>query len=59
VAIVVASTCIHKGSAGDADVDTAASSRFAVAGTVVGGSSRVVEQIRDWKAGDLGSREDG
>jgi hypothetical protein len=59
VAILVAGTGVHVGSAGDGDVDTAAGFGVAVAGTFVGGSSGVVEQIRNWETGDLRSREDG
>jgi hypothetical protein len=59
VAILVTDTGFHVGSARDGNVDTAAGFRVAVARTFVGGSSGVVEQIRNWEARDLRSREDG
>lgn len=50
---------VHVGTAGDADFDAAAGGGLAVAGAQVGGLGAVVDDLREWESGQLGSREDG
>lgn len=50
---------VHIGTAGDANIDAAAGGGLAVSWALVGGLGTVVDDLREWDSGHLGSREDG
>ena len=52
-------TDVHVGTARDADLDAAASGGLAVAGALAGGLGAVVNDLREWESGQLGSSEHG
>lgn len=50
---------VHIGTAGDADFNAAAGGGLAVSWALVGGLGALVDDLREWESGQLGSREDG
>lgn len=50
---------VHIGTAGDADLDAAAGGGLAVVWAQVGGLGAVVDDLREWESGQLGSRHLG
>lgn len=60
--VLESGTGVHRGTAGDADFDAAASRSLAVVWALVGGLRAVVDDLGEWgssESGQLGSREDG